>query len=107
MPAYNCCPDAGADHRDLPAEMVDHVIALDRPSRADIVAVVQLLTPQVLVPLCAQPRQDRRGAGTGRWLAGRCAIKSRCLGARRSAGSLHRATTSVATGGTGQGRGGE
>jgi hypothetical protein len=92
-------------YRDIPAEIIDHVIAIDYPSLADIVAVAQLLTRQLLVPLYAQPRQDRRGAGTGLWLTGRCATKSRCLGARGSAGSLHRATISVATGRTGQGRG--
>jgi hypothetical protein len=40
-------------YRDIPAEIIDHVIAIDYPSLADIVAVAQLLTRQFLVPLYA------------------------------------------------------
>jgi glycosyltransferase involved in cell wall biosynthesis len=49
MPAYNAARTLVRTYRDIPADVVDHVILVDDVSRDDTVAVAELLDLQVVV----------------------------------------------------------
>jgi glycosyltransferase involved in cell wall biosynthesis len=57
MPAYNAARTLVRTYREIPAEVVDHVILVDDVSRDDTVAVAELLQIQVVV------HQQNRGYG--------------------------------------------
>ena len=57
MPAYNAARTLVRTYRDIPADVVDHVILVDDVSKDDTVAVAELLNLQVVV------HRQNRGSG--------------------------------------------